>query len=238
MYSKVVDASKFKDGQFDDKDVYNALYKRAVCYYNTQEYDKALKDLDLFVPVFPNAPQPKLLKAFIYRELDDIDNQLTNLQGAMDLQPVNPDFLKWRGLLYLQKNNYLKALNDVRSARSFQDDPEVETYLGLCYYNLDKKDSAYISFNKAIELDATFPASYLYAGSMSLQDGEYERSLEYLNLALRLDPRNKEALFYKGAALVELKRIDEGCRCLNQAFYAGFDDAADYLKEYCYGVEN
>ena len=238
LYTKAIESTKFKDGKYEDQDVYNCLYKRAVCYYSTQEYNKALKDLELFSPVYPKAPQPKLLKAFIYRELNDIDNQLVNLQEAMELIPPNPDYLKWRGLLYLQKNDYAHALRDVLSAKGFQDDPEVQTYLGLCYYNLDKKDSAYISFNKAIEMDATYIAPYLYAGSVSLQDGSYERGLEYLNLALRLDPKNKEALFYKGAALVELKRMDEGCRCLNRAFYAGFDDAADYLKEYCYEVEN
>ena len=238
LYSKAIDANKLKDGQYEDKDVYNCLYKRAVCYYSTQEYTKALKDLELFSPVYPKAPQPRLLKAFIYRELNDIDKQLVNLQEAMELIPPNADYLKWRGLLYLQKNDYVHAIKDVKAARDFQDDPEVQTYLGLCYYNLDKKDSAYMSFNKAIEMDATYIAPYLYAGSVSLQDGAYDRSLEYLNLALRLDPKNKEALFYKGAALVELKKFDEGCSCLNRAFYAGFDDAVDYLKEYCYEVEN
>ncbi|QLH31908.1 MAG: hypothetical protein HWD62_05205 [Cyclobacteriaceae bacterium] len=60
--------------------------------------------------------------------------------------------------------------------------------------------------------------------------------MKFLDVALRLDPENLQALFYKGIALVELKREDEGCRCLNKAFYDGVDDAADYLKQYCYEV--
>jgi tetratricopeptide (TPR) repeat protein len=218
LYTKIIDAGKRKDGIFENKEIYNTLYKRAVCYYSTREFDKALKDLELFQPAFPRATQPKLLMAFIYRETGDTDKQLSNLNQVIDLQPANPDFLKWRGLLYIQKAQYEKALKDILGAKQFQDDPEIETYLGLCYYNTGKKDSAYLSFNKAIELDATFIASYLYAG--------------------RLDGKSKEALFYKGIALVELKRVDEGCRCLNRAFYAGFDDAGDYLAEYCYEVEN
>lgn len=238
LYSKVLDSNKPKDGLFEDKDLYNVLYKRAVCYYSTQEYDKALKDLELFKPAYPDAPQPKLLRAFIYRELDDLENQLIQLDEAMQLQPPNADLLKWRGLLYIQKSEYKRALADMLHARQFQDDPEIETYLGLAYFHTEKKDSAFISFNKAIEIDATFTASYLYAGSMAIQDGNFGLSLEYLNLALRLDAKNKEALFYKGVALVELKRLDEGCRCLNRAFYAGFDDAADYLTEYCFDSGN
>lgn len=238
FYGKVIDGSKPKGNKFEDKEIYPVVYKRAVCYYNTMEFDKALQDLEAFIPVFPGSPQPILLRAFIYRELGDDDKQLSSLQEAMALEPPNPDLLKWRGLLYLQMNDFKNAKKDALHARELQDDPEVETYLGLAYFNLGQKDSSFVSFSKAMELDATYLPAYLYAGSVSMEDGNYDLSLQYLNLALRLDPKNKEAMFYKGLTLIELKRIDEGCRCLNNAFYSGFDDAADYLKEHCFEVED
>ena len=238
IYSKVLESNVQKDGKYEDKNLYGILYKRAVCYYSMEEYDNALKDLDMFEPVFPKAPQPKLLKAFIYRALDNIDKQLEYLQQAMALQPPNADFLKWRGMLLIQKDKYGEALADLLEARQFQDDPEVETYLGVSYYHTENVDSAFISFNKAIELDPTYAASYLYAGTTALQEESYALSIEYLNLALRLDAKNKEALYYKGVALVESKQIEEGCRCLNRAFYAGLDDAGDYLTQYCFDVDN
>ena len=71
-----------------------------------------------------------------------------------------------------------------------------------------------------------------------MEGGDNYTGLKYINLALRLDPKNKQALFYKGAALIELEKIDEGCSCLNRAFYAGMDEAGDYLKEYCFEVED
>lgn len=232
-YSKAIDVSKLKD-----KAVYRTLYKRAVSFYSVGEYARALNDLELFIPAFPEAHQAKLLKAFVYREMGDDEKQLINLNEAMEAQAPSPDLLKWRGLLLLQRSDYTSAKKDLALARELGDDPEVETYLGLVYYNLQRKDSAYNSFNTAIELDATYLPAYLYAGSVSIEDGNFEQGLQYVNLALRLDPRNKEALFYKGIALVELKKIDEGCSCLNRAFYAGMDDAGDYLKEYCFQVED
>jgi Flp pilus assembly protein TadD len=90
--------------------------------------------------------------------------------------------------------------------------------------------------NKSIELDATYLPAYLYSGTFSLEQADYERAITYLNLALRLDPTNPSALFYKGVALIELDRRDEGCSCLNRAFYAGEDGAGDYLKENCYST--
>jgi tetratricopeptide (TPR) repeat protein len=233
FYNKAIDANKFKD-----KDVYRTVYKRAVSHYSIGEFNEALKDLEVFIPQYPNVSQAQILKAFIYRELGDDENQLASLENALKLQPADAELLKWRGLLFLQKNDYEKSKNNMLLARMFQDDAETETYLGLSYYNLDQKDSSFTSFNKAIELDATYLPAYLYAGSVSLEDGNSSLALQYLNLALRLDPKNKEAIFYKGVALVELKKIDEGCSCLNRAFYAGMDEAAGYLTEYCYETEN
>ena len=233
FYTKAIKLSKMQD-----KDVYRTLYKRAVSYYSIKDYSNAIKDIDVFIQEYPMVSQARLLKAFIYRELDDDDKQLSNLEEAMTLEPPGPDLLKWRGMLYLKKNNYTKAKNDLLKVKQFEDDAEIETYLGLCYYNLLEKDSSFLSFNKSIELDATYLPAYLYAGSVSLEDENFDRALQYLNLALRLDPKNKEAMFYKGVALVELKRQEEGCRCLNRAFYAGMDDAGDYLKEYCYKLED
>ena len=238
IFTRIINANPLKNGKFEDRSVYGILYKRAVCYYNTQEFKKALADINLFAPAYPSASQPKLLKAFIYREMDDVDNQLINLTEAMELQDPNPDFLKWRGLLYVQQNKYPLAIADLLQSRTFQDDTEIESYLGLCYFYLERRDSAFISFNKAIELDPTFLAPYLYASSAALQDNDYGLSVEYANLALLIDGKSNEALFYKGVALIESKRVDEGCRCLNRAFYAGYDDAADYISEYCFGVEN
>ncbi len=233
FYDKAISQSKLKD-----KDAYKTVYRRAVCRYSLQQYPEALKDIELFSTEFPNVPQASLLKAFIYREMDNDDQQLSSLKAVMEMEEPNPDLLKWRALLFMRKDEYQKASEDLLVARGMQDDPETETFLGLCYYNLQQKDSALVSFNRSIEMDATYMPAYLYVGSLALDEGDYELGLTYLNLALRIDPSNKEILYYKGVALVELNRSDEGCRCLNRAFYAGMDDAGDYLEEHCFGTEN
>lgn len=237
-YTKVLNANPLKNGAYSDRGLYGILYRRAVCYYSTERFDQALADLAVFEPKFPNAPQPKILKAFIYRELGDSEKQLENLSAAMMSQPLNPDFLKWRGLLLVQMERYEEARADLMEARALTDDAEVETYLGLCYHHNGDTDSAYYFFDRAIELNPVFLGTYLYAGSAAIMSEDYARGLEYINLALRLDTRNPDALFYKGVALVELKQLDEGCRCLNRAFYSGSDSAGDYLSQYCFGSGN
>lgn len=229
LYSKAIKSSKLVD-----KSSYSPVYKRAVCYYSIGQFDASLKDIETFMVEYPNLFQAHMLKAFIYRETDDTANQLNSLNEAMNLQPGDPGLIKWRASLYLEEGKYEQVKEDLEYVKAIQNDPEVEMYLGFAYYNLDEVDSAFISLNKAIELDPTYLPAYLYGGSFSLQESNNEMALKYLDVALKLDPENLNAQFYKGIALLELDRVEEGCSLLAKAFYAGENDAGDYLKEKCY----
>jgi len=233
LYGSILKKCKEKD-----KFYYGILYKSAVGNYSLGRHEVALHQLQEFIPAYPEFPQGHILKAFVLRELDDADGQLEALDKAIELQGFNPDFIKWRAMLLLQKDEYERAKTALQQLQKLQTDAEVETYLAVALYNEGQRDSALMSLNKAIELDATYQPAYLYASSFCLQDGENELGLKYLNLLLRLDPKNTTALFYKGVALVEMEKLDEGCSCLSKAFYNGEDDAGDYLMQYCYGADD
>jgi len=230
-YSKIIKASGLKQ-----KENYRPLYKRAVAYYSTGQWQPAIADMDKFIPEFPQSYQARILRALVYRELNDIDNQLADVDAAIQLSGGDLQLLRWRGSLRMEKEEYELAKKDFKQIIQIQDDPEIEMNLALTHYSLQELDSALLAVNKAIELDGTYGAAYFYGGAFALEQEQYEQAVKFLDVALRLDPENLQALFYKGIALVELKREDEGCRCLNKAFYDGVDDAADYLKQYCYEV--
>ena len=208
--------------------------KELIDYWFNEEKDFFNFDTGL------NINQSKLFSCFLFVEKGiGLDlYELIDLEEVISSRPGDPGLLKWRATLYIDKGEYLLGKRDILEVLNFQPDAEAQTYLGLAYYNLNYPDSALMSLNKAIELDVNYLPAYFYAGSFCLQEGEYDLALKYINLVLRLDPKNPTALFYKGIALVEKKNFDVGCSCLNKAFYLGLDDAGDYLKEYCYEVED
>ena len=233
LYSKIIDAAGLKE-----KTAYGALYKRAITYYSMGEFRLSLADLNKFINYYPEFPQARLLRALVHKELGNTDEQLQDLEEALHSQPSNAGLLKWRASIYLDDEKYELAKKDAKLARLLADDAETEMYMGVAYYNLGDADSAFYCMDQAIAHDATLLPPYLSAGTFGLELEDFERALKYLDLALMLDSRNPSALFYKGIALAELEKFDEGCRCLRKAFYSGMDDAADYLTEYCFGVEN
>ena len=231
LYTKIIDESKLKD-----KSNYKSLYKRAVSYYSVGDFDLALADVSLFITQFPESPQPRLLRALINRQKNDEASQLIDLQKAIELGNGNPQLIFWRGTLLAAKGENEVAKKDFLFVKNLNDDAEIETALGTVYRALGKTDSAFICLNKAIVLDVNYSASYVYAGSFCVEDEKYDLAVKYLNLALRIDPENISAIFYKGIALVQQEKLDEGCRCLRKALDAGEDDAAEYLKEFCFDV--
>jgi len=233
LYSKVIEESQLKERQD-----YRSLYKRSVAYYSQGDFKNALSDMERFIPQFQESYQARILRALCYRELGETDKQLIDVEKALELSGGDAQILKWRAGLLIEKEEFNQAIEDLLTVRQLQDDPEVELNLGFAYYSVDKKDSALLAINKAIELEATFLPAYLYGSSFSMETGNYELSIKYVNVALMLEPDNATAWFYKGVALMELKKEDEACSCLRKAFYAGQDDAGAYLKQYCYGIED
>src|SRR5690349_14369544 len=96
-YNKVIELSKLKD--IESKGV---LYKRAICFYNIGEFQKALDDLNIFIPEYPAFPRAKYLRAFVNRELGNTQAQLDDISQLIDQNPTNTDLLKFRAGIYLE----------------------------------------------------------------------------------------------------------------------------------------
>lgn len=233
QYNKVAKSSKLKD-----KEARQILYKRSLCYFYLGDFEKGLSDLDIFIPENEHFIRARILRAFIYRELGNDERQLEDLNEILKGDQFNIDLLKWRAGLLVQMGKNREAVSELKKIKAFGTDEEVELYIGLSYYGLEEPDSAITHFDEAIAINGGFLPAYQYAGTLAIEQGANELALSYINLALMLEPDNIQLVFYKGIALVQVDKKDEGCRLLTKAFYNGIDDAGDYLKEFCYQSEN
>jgi tetratricopeptide (TPR) repeat protein len=231
LLNKIIDKSKL--ASHDD---YDALYKRAYCYYGLGRFENALSDINQYLTRIPN-DQAKLLRAYINQELGYYEAQLEDLNSFITSSPGNPDLLRWRASVYMESEQYDAARKDITQLLQVDESPELKSYLGLIYYYQDKPDSALTVFEEVISKNPDYLQPYLYAASLTLEEEIYDLALRYIESGLKVEAGNLTLLFYKGIALVESDREEDGCRCLTKAFNAGMDDAGDYLKSYCYGGE-
>lgn len=229
LYDRIVSNTKEGDPRAEE-----ATYKRAVCLYSLGNLNDALHAVNQFIEHSPTFRQAKLLRAFIYRDLDNTQGQLRDINDLLAMSPLNTDLIKWKSYLLIQKEEYDSAKAQLQYASLLQNDAEIELYLGMAYYYTDDADSALIHFDKAIDMKPDFLSALLYGASICLEQDAYELALIYLDKASLLDPDNLSVLFYKGIALTESGRSEEGCRYLSRAFYGGEDDAAGYLEQNCF----
>jgi len=232
LYDKVIELSQLKD-----RESKGVLYKRSVCYYSIGEFQKALDDINAFIPEFSTVPQAKLLRAFINRELGNSEAQLSDLNELISLNPMNPDLVKWKTAVLLDTEKFEEAKKELILLQKFTNDEEIETQLGFAFFSLEQPDSAFIHFDNALAINGGYLPAYLYISSLCLEQNAFELAMTYIDLGLRLEPENSSLLFYKGVALVETEKRKDGCRYIFKAFNAGFDQAGDYLKQYCYSPE-
>jgi tetratricopeptide (TPR) repeat protein len=231
IYNSILEQSKLTS----DED-YALLYKRAYCFYEVGKFEDALNDINRFIQKNPD-PQAKMLRAYINQELGNSSAQLKDLNEFIDGKPENLDLIRWRASVLMELGKYKEARKDINQILSKEPNPDIMGYLGLTYYYEDDPDSALMIFDKVIATNPGHVQSYVYAASLALEQETYSLALDYINKGLSADGSNPTLMFYKGIALVESDKVDPGCRCLTKAFQAGVDDAGDYLKGFCYGVE-
>ncbi len=85
LYTKAIKASKLKE-RADFLDV----YKRAVCYFSTGDFNHALEDLNTVIPEIPGLPQARMLRGIVYGELGQKEKKLEDLKQALTGDPANP----------------------------------------------------------------------------------------------------------------------------------------------------
>jgi tetratricopeptide (TPR) repeat protein len=57
----------------------------------------------------------------------------------------------------------------------------------------------------------------VFAGKSFLENGDFDKSLEFFEQALLIDPKNPDLWNYKGIALRSLGRYEESMDCFNNS---------------------
>jgi len=230
LYSKILE--KTDEGE----QVFKCLYKRAICYFQDKKLEQAVADLDRFLEKLPHHRQAHIVRALVYRDMEKLPEQLQDIEQAL-LQEMDPALLKWKASILLEMRRNEEAKQDLLEALKISPDMESYQQLAIAYFREDDLEEALVQLAEAIKLNPNEVQNYIYGSSFCMSKDEFAKSIPYSDVALALAPDNPVMLFYKGVALVELDKKTEGCRCIKEAFDQGHEDAAGYLKEYCYNME-
>ena len=112
--------------------------------------------------------------------------------AAQYMTPNYMLYLDWGVALDCNKQ-FDQALEKLRKAAAIVPTAQVYSAMGRVLSRQSKWDEALASLDKAVQLDATFARTYIYRGAIHQDTGQLEAARSDYQLALRYDPRNRNA---------------------------------------------
>lgn len=164
----------------------------------------------------PNKANPNLNLGRAYYFEGKYELALTYFNKALKIDPYYTKVYNNRALIYQQRGQYDKALEDFDTVSEIS--PSAATYYnkGRLYIQIKQYEEALDEFNNAIETNPVYANAYNGRGTAHEYMGEYTEALYDFNKALELDPNLKIVYYQKGRLNFKLKRYDSALADLNK----------------------
>ena len=126
-------------------------YARGVCFYSTENYEKAVTDLLQYLPVTPEDGELNFLIGSCYMNLKQENEAESYLLTALNGTSYLPETNFYLGAISMDKEDYEKAIPYFTTAIEGQCFTDFSTYnRGICYLNtgqtaLAKEDFQYVT---------------------------------------------------------------------------------------------
>lgn len=171
---------------------------------------------------------------------DSIDASMKICQTAINYLPEQPTFYFYLGLCQYQKNLYQKALDTYKSGIKYVDPQNTQMLsefygqIGDLYYRLEAKDSAYSSYDKALEINPqNLGVLNNYSYFLSLEKNDLGKAERMSSVTVKAEPANPTYLDTYGWILYQQKEYSMAKSYIEKAInYSGDNLSAEVLEHY------
>ncbi|RPI16781.1 MAG: tetratricopeptide repeat protein [Ignavibacteriae bacterium] len=200
-------------------------YNRALAYKKLEQYEDALKDLNMAIELEHEDTDALIARGNLYNELGKYKEALEDYNTAISIDSEDPYGYKGRGETYLYTNNYQSALNDFNKAISL-DDSYIEVYYdrGRTYSYLGDDMRAIQDLSVAIEMFPKYYGAYLSRARAYNNLKEYEKAKEDFVKCIELNPDEQIAYNNFGWMLFENKEYKLAIASLSKSFELDNED--------------
>ncbi|MGQ9619941.1 MAG: tetratricopeptide repeat protein [Bacteroidales bacterium] len=143
-YTKIVDAGTLNPELF---------LRRAECFIKTGEYNRAAKDIDRYLDLYPDSKEALRMAGKTAVEAGDNLKAISFFTRNIELDPGDPVCFINRADSYFTGKSWELAVNDYSMALDIKPDiPEAWLNKGIALINLGNTDDACFNFRKALSL--------------------------------------------------------------------------------------
>jgi tetratricopeptide (TPR) repeat protein len=148
----------------------------------------------------------------------DAEQQLSDIDRAVELEPEKPEYLRLRAQTRFSNRKMDEALADIDRALEREEDHAASHELrGMILMELERYDDALAAFNRAGELVPEAALPFQHRGELYRKQGELEKAIEQLTKSLELAPDNFATLIIRAGVYYELKQTDKALEDVERA---------------------
>ena len=212
--------SEYKRALVIDSGNYAIRFNLALAYYKAAWFNEAAAELDRFIAAVPDSPQlinARLVLADCQVRLGDYKKVIDSLTPLADADPNN------RTLAYLLGSAMIGAGELERGQaiidRLFRQEDSAEAHLlmGSILLLADDAQGALKEVERAIELNAKFPAVQAWYGRVLMRLGDTEKAKVAFKTELASNANDFDSNLYLGILLRQDKQLDEARSYLQRA---------------------
>lgn len=214
-----------------DPDNINYHYSLAYFYYQKQDYDKALYELDFINSIEQHHTLSNVLRAMITAKNGDIFAAKNQLE----------EFIKYNepdDFAYSELSKIYKELSQNEQAKKMMEqahelNPSSLEYLAeLLQIEFDNKnyDKALELAEKALELNDKYVHAHIYIAKINLELKNFNEVFEAAQEIIELDSNSPEGYYYNALALFEQGDTNFAIESLKKAISLDLNNASLYVK--------
>jgi len=139
--------------------------------------------------------------ALMYQAKGQFGEALSTLDQALAHYPDNAHLYAIRGALWLQLEEYAKAVADLKKSLELQEDPGVRVNYAEALRRFGRKEDAMKSLDRALEDQPDYFPALFNRGVLRYELGDNQGALEDFNRAIEVDPDAAAPYFNRAAVL-------------------------------------
>jgi len=147
--------------------------------------------------------------ALMYQAKGQFGEALSTLDQALAHYPENAHLYAIRGALWLQLEEYAKAVADLKKSLELQEDPGVRVNYAEALRHFGRKEDALKNLDKALEDQPNYFPALFNRGVLRYELGDNQGALEDFNKAIEVDPEAAAPYFNRAAVLWLLGKKEE-----------------------------
>ena len=183
---------------------------RAQTLFSLDQYDLALRELDMAAKIAPQSVEIYKLRGKIYDAQKKYQQSFINFRIASSMFPMDADLHGKLGLAYENISDYEGAIEQFDKAIHYAPQNVQGHYsLSRCYARAGKIEKAREWLRQAVLMDPNNSVELLKIGDIMYQQKEYERALVIFNKALYGNKDLGKVHYKIGVAYVALKNYEK-----------------------------